>query len=306
MGNVIIKHADSYVYLGAVVTSDGSTATSITQHAKEKEKSLNKLLIFLAANYDAPFYVKTKVFRAAFSASILYSMESWVGMSTKPLEKLYMKGLKALLGVRHSTVNMLCLLESGIPPVQSMINNAQAKFFTKMMYRTELADDPLGHVLRLVEREDPTMWRNIQNVMSINDHVKSAQDQLKESAQSDPRSRVVTYCHLNPGHLVHHLYTQSQHYIPDSLRISFTRLRLSSHRLRIELGRWSNTPRDARLCNCGSVQDEEHILKCVENEEILRSFTYDDAHLGLKQLFTKCRDSKHLNLLLKLTKNIEL
>ena len=142
--------------------------------------------------------------------------------------------------------------------------------------------------------------------MSIKEHIKPAQDHLKESAQSDLRSRVVTYCHLNPGRSVHHLYTQSQQYIPDNLRISFTRLRLSSHRLRIELGRWSNTPRDARLCNCGSVQDEEHILKCVENEGILRNFTYDDAHLGLEQLFSKCKDTKHLNLLQKLMKNIEL
>ena len=138
------------IYLGAVVTSDGSTATSIVNHAKEKEKSLNELLIFLAANYDAPFYVKSKVFRAAFSASIRYGMESWVGMATKPIEKLYMKGLKALLGVRHSTVNTLCLIESGIPPLQSLINDAQAKFFRKMMCRTELAYDPLGHLSRLV------------------------------------------------------------------------------------------------------------------------------------------------------------
>ena len=58
MGNVAIKHTDSYVYLGSIITADGSTATSIVKHAAEKEKNLNKLLIFLAANYDAPFYVK--------------------------------------------------------------------------------------------------------------------------------------------------------------------------------------------------------------------------------------------------------
>ena len=55
MGDVPIKHADSYVYLGAIIAADGSTATSIAHHAKDKEKSLNKLLIFLAVNHDAPF-----------------------------------------------------------------------------------------------------------------------------------------------------------------------------------------------------------------------------------------------------------
>ena len=36
--------------LGAVVTS------------KDKEYNVNKLLIFLASNFDAPFYVKRKVY----------------------------------------------------------------------------------------------------------------------------------------------------------------------------------------------------------------------------------------------------
>ncbi len=260
MGDVAIKHADSYVYLGAIITADGSTATSIVHHAKEKEKSLNKLLIFLAVNYDAPFYVKLKVFKAAFSASILYSMESWIGMSTKPIEKLYVKGVKALLGVRHSTLNNMCLIESGIPPLKSFIYNAQGKFFSRMMNRMDLEDDPLGFALRLVEREDPQMWRNIQRVLATEDHNKTETDHIKQTASQDTRSRVITYCKLNPGHAVHALYNQTQSYIPDSLRISLTRLRLSSHRLRIELGRWSKTPRPGRLCSCGLLQDEEHIL----------------------------------------------
>ncbi len=307
MDTVAIKHTDSYVYLGAIITADGSTATSIAAHAKEKEKNLNKLLIFLAVNYDAPFYVKLKVFKAAFSSSILYSMESWVGMATKPIGQLYMKGVKALLGVRHSTLNNLCLIESGIPPLKSLILDAQAKFFKKMMIRMDLEDDPLGFVLRLVEREDPSMWRNIQRVLASDDHVKCEVEQLKRTALNDHKSRVKTYCELNPNHAVHMLYNQTCAYIPDSLRISFTRLRLSSHRLRIELGRWSRTPRPGRLCTCGLLQDEEHILTCKRNVELLKEFKYkQDAQLGLCHLFTKCVDVKHLTMLHKLTRNIEL
>ena len=50
--------------------------------------------------------------------------------------------------------------------------------------------------------------------------------------------------------------------IDDELRIAFTRLRLSSHRLRIETGRWLKPPtaRDQRLCECGSVQTELHVI----------------------------------------------
>ena len=51
-------------------------------------------------------------------------------------------------------------------------------------------------------------------------------------------------------------------YIPDHLRVAFTRLRLMSHSLKIESGRWSRTPAEFRLCHCdeGKVQDEPHVL----------------------------------------------
>ena len=59
------------------------------------------------------------------------------------------------------------------------------------------------------------------------------------------------------------MYTK-QHSIPDYKRLIFTRLRLSSHNLKIEPGRWHvpPIPRDQRLCSCGPyVQDEEHMIE---------------------------------------------
>ena len=50
-------------------------------------------------------------------------------------------------------------------------------------------------------------------------------------------------------------------FIPEYLRLSFSRVRLSAHRLKVETGRWARIPRDHRLCACGSVQDEEHVMQ---------------------------------------------
>ena len=49
--------------------------------------------------------------------------------------------------------------------------------------------------------------------------------------------------------------------IPEYLWIAFTRMRLSSHRLRIETGRWARLQREHRLCRCGAIQDEQHVLQ---------------------------------------------
>ena len=44
-------------------------------------------------------------------------------------------------------------------------------------------------------------------------------------------------------------------------KIALTKLRLSSHRLSIETGRWTNIPRENRLCTaCNRLEDEYHLL----------------------------------------------
>lgn len=54
----------------------------------------------------------------------------------------------------------------------------------------------------------------------------------------------------------------------------FTRMRLQSHRLKIETGRWSRQPVENRLCECGAVQTEEHVLTtCPKIENIRNRFT---------------------------------
>ena len=63
----------------------------------------------------------------------------------------------------------------------------------------------------------------------------------------------------------------------DYLRISFTRFRTSSHRLKIETGRWSQIPRDQRTCVCNEgVQTEEHVLTaCPSVNDIKLKYNLD-------------------------------
>ena len=67
LSTLTVKHCTSYVYLGVIVTENGSASASLKAHIAEKKKHLNRLNIFLSRNHDAPFFVKRKVFDAAFS-----------------------------------------------------------------------------------------------------------------------------------------------------------------------------------------------------------------------------------------------
>ena len=75
------------------------------------------------------------------------------------------------------------------------------------------------------------------------------------------------YSKFNPDFEVHPLYkvTDSKSCVKDNLRITFTRIRLCSHSLRSETGRWNRVPADQRFCpHCHdqSIQNEEHLLQC--------------------------------------------
>ena len=75
----------------------------------------------------------------------------------------------------------------------------------------------------------------------------------------------------------------------DSLRMALTRLRTSSHRLRIETGRWggANVPREERLCSCGAaVQDERHaIVNCTLVQHI--RVKYDKLNINFDNLLNE-------------------
>ena len=97
---------------------------------------------------------------------------------------------------------------------------------------------------------------------------QNVQDNTLESIANGVResSRNVTKINvygseMKPSLGVHKLYSANR-YIPDFCRVSFTRLRLMSHNLKVETDRWSRTPAPLRTCACDnhSIQSESHVL----------------------------------------------
>ena len=118
-------------------------------------------------------------------------------------------------------------------------------------------------------------------------------------------TKFVTYrTELNPELNSHPVYGKET-YIPDYIRISFTRLRLMSHRLKVETGRWSRTERSRRVCQCDriSVQDESHVLLTCRISAQLRdgfrtlSFTSISSLFESHDMYSMC---KYINKVLKL------
>ena len=113
------------MYLDSVLTADGSIRFADKEHVIDKEKHLNKLVIFLEKNRDMDFVVKQKVVEACFNAAILYGCESWVDTDLKPVEILYNATIRHLLGIRVTTPIDLCLSEFGFIPLKALVRRRQ-------------------------------------------------------------------------------------------------------------------------------------------------------------------------------------
>ena len=108
------------------------------------------------------------------------------------------------------------------------------------------------------------------------DIIELDKSQRIEMIKSSTRSKMLTYRMINPSFEIHPIY-KSGLYIEDYLRTAFTRFRTSSHRLKIETGRWSRIPREQRLCQCGEgIQTEQHILTaCTLVDTIKTKYGHD-------------------------------
>ena len=73
-------------------------------------------------------------------------------------------------------------------------------------------------------------------------------------------------------------------------RLVATRIRLSSHELAIEKGRWSRTPRESRLCNCGEIQTEVHVVCFCPITDVVRA-SYPELNFQSLEAVFKSVDS---------------
>jgi hypothetical protein len=241
-------------------------------HAADCGKQLNKFAIFVAKNRSMPFHLKRNVLNAALFSAMLYSCETWLVTNTKEVQKHYMAAIKLLLGVRGTSTNLLCLLESGYPEIDSLIMKRRIAFITKFL-RNAAGDEPLCKVLDICRPASTKSYKILQIAIDYEgDPVRNNIECLKERCRqrSATSSKVYTYLQLNPELSVHKVYESRIEAIPDHERQAFSRFRLSSHRLRIETGRWARQAREDRLCNCQqAVQDEYHVVfECALSEHI--------------------------------------
>ena len=108
-----------------------------------------------------------------------------------------------------------------------------------------------------------TLWEDTGDIKKQGN--RELQQKIRDNQSSKRKSDVA----INPHLECHKVYNTDG--ILEHHRINFSRFRLSSHRLKIETGRWSRIPRENRTCKCNNtnIEDEEHVaLLCPLSEHL--------------------------------------
>ena len=269
VGNISVAHTSNYTYLGSPISSE-SIIKHVENHIKDKQSQVFKYNSFVDKNYNAPYQVKQKVLQAAVNSSLLYSCESWLITNLKRVDTVVATCIKKLLDIRTQIPSDIIYAETDIAPASAEVQKRQINFFNKLFRRTDLQSYPVGKAIELAKDEKSPMGKFINN-MNHEQNPTVILEQCKEAVrnriQTATTTRMVTYKLLNSDLRKHTIYERPD--IPEAYRIAFSRLRVSSHYLRIETGRWCRLARELRKCICGSIQTEEHVLlACPETETI--------------------------------------
>ena len=137
-----------------------------------------------------------------------------------------------------------------------------------------MVDDPLMFAINLTRTLNKDTYKTIEQVISPVNFLLAVQNRLYSKINQSAGSKYITYLSLNPHLKVHEIYNRIfklDNIIPETYRVSFTRFRLSSHKLRIETGRWARLPREERLYKCGDIQDEKHVIMSCHITQDLRT-----------------------------------
>ena len=256
-----IRYSEKYLYLGSWFTDDGKPVSALKLHEPAHQSSLNKFAIFCHTNTTMPYYYKSLVMDAAVVSSVFYGCETWLTSNPVHAIRMYDKMIKCLLGVRPNTSIKLCLLESGKQPAKYIINKRLKSFLLKKMLNRDM-DEPFQMVYEMCKNANSKGFKFLQKVINSNDTVDSLEKIAISIRNNINATKFQTYCtELNPELNVHNVYGKLV-YVPDYIRIPFTRLRVMSHNLKVETGRWRRQPREDRVCQCDreKVQDEKHVL----------------------------------------------
>ena len=254
-----LKYKSIQEYLGVIITDGGVLKHDVSKFIRDKRSNiLIKFINFVNKNFLAPLGVKLAVLDTCLASSLLYASETWAD-NGKEVEVIFRNGLRAALGVRTNINNEILYIESGRYPLKCRIAKQQLKFWLSLKdYVIEHPDSALTHLLGIANEMNLPYTRWYKDLEAEYGHPAACKRGIEssfrtkwradiENSAHDIDSRLGTYIRVNPT-----LSTPNYITMFETDRLMVTRFRTGSHSLLVEKGRYTKTPREDRICSCGT------------------------------------------------------
>lgn len=276
-----IETIREYKYLGLLITPSFNLSSILGNLKDRASRSYNLLKIRLGEYFRKDINTTVYLFDMLVKPILLYGSDYWGCLKfprNNPIENLYIKFCKDLLGVQKQTTNAGVLLELGKWPLsiharKNCIKNweriavhKKANILTQSSYQWALQNGA-GWAIKVKEylsqiglmgvflNNESQKSANLQVIYREKDifHQTEFHKMQQDTAKLRTFSKIKTEIGIEK-------YLTNVHNITD--RISLSKLRLSNHRLMIEVGRHKKIQRQNRICPfCPSnIEDEIHFI----------------------------------------------
>ena len=274
------KKPKSYKYLGFKFTPSGEISSGLRDLKERATRAYQKLKQKLGFYFRLHPLTTISLFDSLIKPILLYGSDFWGCLNmpkNNPIENMYMKFCKDLLGVQKQTSNIGTLLELGAVPIMFFGIKNCIKNWHRIHKKNE-ANSILLNVHKMATEHGlpwPILTKHsldsigIESESNVDNIEKVTIEKLKEKFHEESfteinscNSKLRTYAKLK-SEAGFEKYIDITKNIMD--RTAITKIRLSNHELMIEKGRHQGLEVGKRLCPfCrNSVENEQHFLiKC--------------------------------------------
>ena len=294
---IALDIVNSFKYLGVVFSSNGSFRKAKVEIAKQAERAMYNLLA-KCKNLALPIDMKIDLFNKMVKPILLYGCECWGYGNNAVLEKVQLKFLKTILGLKSCTASYFVYGETGITPLSVDIEARMISFWSSLInpvnakLSATLYSIMLSNFMYATNRNSKTfLWIEfVKNVFTKCGHMyfwdsqsfpnrkwlyANFKQKLTDLFISDFHAKINNDSKYSNYRLFKTTFEFENYLIktPHQFLKFIIRFRTRNHRLPIETGSWSgikSVERKCPLCKCSSsIADEFHYLlecKSLENE----------------------------------------
>ena len=324
-----IEIVGKFVYLGITFTTGGSFNETHKTLSGQGLKAIFELNQYLYNFTDLSPYHVLDLFDKLVRPILCYGAEVWGFSKIIQQERIHLQFFKKLLGVKRTTQNDFVYGELGRVTLQVYIFQSIVKYWFKILEFENAKYIKFAYQLMLSDlhrKPNSVNWASTvkellssmgfyevwlaQGVGNKNVFLSEMKLRLKDNFVQNWQSRLADSSRARFFSLFstfdHQLYLQQVNI--KKFRIALSKLRVSSHRLEIEVGRWSRPnriPIDERKCRvCDKLEDEFHfLLECqlftdLRIKYLKRYYWTRPNMLKLKELMssTNVKEIKYLSI----------